>query len=104
MAVDLETFLAPVVESAATLAQVRTVGTNDIAADDPILLECAKISYAQVSNYCRRDFRQGTYDEYYLDEDTRILLKETPVTSVTSVTNKNGLLTVDVDYQVQNKQ
>lgn len=101
MAVDLETFLSPVVESAATLAQVREPVSNDVAVDDPILLECSKIAYAQVSIYCQRDFRKDTYTEYYTDEDTRILLRESPVTTVTSVTDKDGVLILDTDYQVQ---
>ena len=102
MAVDLETFLTPVVESAANLTQVREAISGEVAADDPILFACAEIAYAQVSTYCNRNFRNDTYTEYYTHEDTRILLRETPVSAVASVTDKDGVLVLDEDYQVQN--
>lgn len=102
MAADLESFLSPVVESAAGMAQIRDLTTNDISADDPILLECAKISYAQISSYCNRNFLQTDgIVEYYNDEEARIILREAPVTAVTTVETEDGTLVVDVDYQVE---
>lgn len=102
MAVDLESFLSPVVEAAASMAQIRDLESNDISADDPLILECAKISYAQISSYCNRSFLKDTgIVEYYNDEEARILLREGPVTAVTTVETEDGTLVVDTDYQVE---
>lgn len=102
MAVDLESFLAPVVESAATLSQVRELNSNEISADDPLIFECAKVAYTQIAAFCNRTFLQDTgIVEYYVDEEARIILREAPITAVTTVETKDGVSVLDTDYQVE---
>jgi len=101
MAVDLESFLSPVLEASAGLSQTRDPNTGEIAADDPVFLDCAKIAFSQICNLCNRTFLKDTFTEYYFHEEASIFLREGPVESVTTVTTPDGDLIVTEEYTVE---
>jgi len=97
----LDTFLATVVAQAAKSLELTDRTTEEIVSEDEMLLACARYSYAQVVSYTGRQFINDTYTEVYTDEEVRIKLRNTPVTSVPIVVDELGTtLVLDTDYKV----
>lgn len=117
MAADIDTFLDPVIEDACKLLQMFDPATDELVKDHPMVDICARIAYAQAESYLNRRLAIDDFVEYYLDQDTRIRLRNTPVDFVNKVwfvdnvyhgelTNvKLGAeLVRDVDYQIQRQK
>lgn len=90
-----------------TTAQVKSY-LGDMSADDDTDIDslCTQVTKF-VQNYCRQTFTETTVTEYHGGGGREIVLKETPVQSVTSVHESTDiprvygasqLLTADTDY------
>ena len=101
MATDLDDFLDTVVVQAAKAVELTDAEDEELVTTDPILLTCARFAYAQVTAHTGRSFLKNTYKELYSDVEKRFKLKNTPVSSVTTITDDEGTeLVVDTDYKV----
>jgi hypothetical protein len=96
----LDTFLNSLVESVSQVMQISDASLGGFPADDPIVRKLAHISYSQACNYCSRRFLLNTYTEEYHSVTNGLALRQTPVTSVTSVWVDDVELVLDVDYTV----
>jgi hypothetical protein len=97
----LDNFLASVVAQAAKSLELTDRTTEEIVSEDEMLLSAARYAYAQVASYTGRQFVNDTYTELYTDEEVRIKLRNTPVTSTPIVYDEEGTqLVLDTDYKV----
>jgi hypothetical protein len=97
----LDNFLASVVAQAAKSLELTDRTTEEIVSEDEMLLSAARYAYAQVASYTNRQFVNDTYTELYTDEEVRIKLRNTPVTSIPMVYNEEGTqLVLDTNYKV----
>ncbi len=75
-----------------TLTKVKTyLGISSVTQDTLISSLITSVS-AEVESFCGRKFESDTYTEYFdTDGETKIFLKNYPVTSLTSVKYQNGV-------------
>ncbi len=99
----------------ATLAQVKTHLGISVTTYDTQLTQWLDAAISAVTNYCGTSFEQATRTEYYQPDGYKLVLKNRPVISVTSVYENAGaywgsadnpwtsdyLLTAGTDYALQ---
>lgn len=78
-------FLAPAVQDACAALQLQDRTTDQILTTDSRVALAAKMAYAMISSYTNRQFIKDTYTEYYLEADTRIRLRNYPISIVYTV-------------------
>lgn len=95
-----DTFLTTLVTSVIQTMQISDATTSMSPEDDPVIREMAKVSYRQITSYCYREFEKDEYLEEYHSVQRRIILRHTPVVSVSDVWVDDVALVVNVDYKV----
>jgi len=99
----------------ATLQQVKTHLNVQVSTYDTQLTQWLDAAISAVTNYCGTSFEQATRTEYYQPDGYKLVLKNRPVISVTSVYENAGaywgsadnpwtsdyLLTAGTDYALQ---
>lgn len=89
-----------------TVDQIKeSLGITDSSQDDFIEAQAEIISDA-IENYCGRKFASATWLETFYQEDyqagsDKMYLYHYPVTAVTSIVVKDGLLTTDIEDDVR---
>ena len=115
---DIDSFVELVVTEACDLLQITSPETNAKVTTDSRVNLCARLAYSQVKNYLNRDLLYKAYYDEYFEEDTTILLRCTPVKSISLVTVSDTrhsevltdpdaytALSADTDYRlVRNKR
>lgn len=90
-----------IVNGLCTLADVKTLaGIIDTSQDARLELLINGVS-SQIADYCSRNFARTTYTETYAAPNRQLLmLRNSPIVSVTSITFDSTVLTAGTDYVV----
>jgi len=98
----LDTFLNNFISSTITVLQISDSSLDSVSDDDPLVRQLAKIAYSQIVGYCNRYFeKKVSVEEYHnVISNSRIRLRNTPVSSVATVMVNDTLLVLGTDYLV----
>jgi len=83
---DIDSFVELAVAEACNLLQITLPETYEKVTTDSRVNLCARLAYSQIKNYINRDLLYKTYYDEYFEEDTTILLRCTPIKSISLVT------------------
>jgi hypothetical protein len=99
---DLNTFLAPVVEGVCLLKSLKN-NSGVYKTTDPEILEVAKDVLSAFQEHCNREFVLDNYKEIIQPRYDEIFLKETPIIAITGcVELLTDTIVTSTDYTLQN--